>query len=235
MRIRFAHHRASISSVTLGASRRALWIDSGCSPARGCRVWIAKAPSPSTASRQLSPDWGRAALFHTHLGDITRGAMPRSSPAPKDHFLLKAIATGSCPPAALGVSFDLSTIGFSSGGGSYGLNLEYVPGDGLGFYTFGTKDNSTSAGFDVGASLTANVAFGSGPWSGDFLTAMGAYMLPTGGGFETPSSEFPGIDQPGIGWYGIQAGAAIGSPGVGRTITNYTKQADLSLLMPWCR
>jgi RHS repeat-associated protein len=142
------------------------------------------------------------------------------------------------PPCGLlahGATLDLSTINpfTSGGGGSIGINAQYVPGEGYGIYTFSTPRSSGSSGFDIGAALTVNVAGGSGPWSGDFLNAMGSLYYGTFGGFGTPSSQFP---EHGLGWHGVQAGLTVGFPsGMGGTVTSYKKKVDLSSLHPWCK
>ena len=146
--------------------------------------------------------------------------------------VLKAMAAQACPQMAQGVSADVSTINpwTSGGGGSYGFNLQYLPGRGLALYGFSTPNNTSSVGFDVGGSITVNGAVGSGPWRGDFMTAMGSYLAATFGGFGSPS------EQPGIGWHGLQGGVTFGAPaGVGATTTTYHKVVDLSFLVPWCQ
>lgn len=147
------------------------------------------------------------------------------------------IAQIFCPPIAQGISGDISTINpFTSngaGGGSYGLNIEYVPGEGLALYGFATPFDQASVGFDVGASVTVNAAIGSGPWSGDFITTMGTIGGATFGGFGSPSNQLEGNS---IGWHGLQGGISGGIPlGAGVTLTRYKKLLDLSCLTPWCQ
>ena len=140
-----------------------------------------------------------------------------------------------CPKVAQGVSGDVSTINpfTSGGGGAYGLNLQYVPGEGLALYGFVTPNDVASVGFDVGASLTINGGIGSGPWSGDFITAMGTLGPATFGGFGSPSDQATANS---IGWHGVQGGISGGIPfALGATTTRYSKLVDLSFLIPWCQ
>jgi hypothetical protein len=69
---------------------------------------------------------------------------------------------------SFGPSLELSTINpFTSfGGGAYGGNLQYVPGYGVDFYTYGTPSNQASLGWTQGISLTGNLAYGEGAWTG---------------------------------------------------------------------
>jgi RHS repeat-associated protein len=177
------------------------------------------------------------------LGDLLSGRSSLNSlsaPAPRGSRGSRRpsrspIAQIFCPPIAQGVSGDISTINpfTSGGGGSYGLNLQYVPGEGLALYGFVTPNDIASVGFDVGGSLTINGAIGSGPWTGDFITAMGTVGSATFGGFGSPSDQLTGGD---IGWHGIQGGVTGGIPfGLGATTTTYSKLFDLSFLIPWCQ
>ena len=177
-------------------------------------------------------------FFNDNITVVAR-AEPNHSLAEEGspNFFKAMVTTLTCPPhVAQGVSVDVSTISpyTPSGGGSYGLNLEYLPGQGLGFYTFATPKNVRSAGIDIGVSATFNAAVGSGPCKGKFLTAMGSYLYAAVGGFGTPSDQATAQS---IGWQGAQVGVTYGLPGgVGETLTRYTKRADLSFLLPpWCR
>ena len=75
---------------------------------------------------------------------------------------------------------------------------------------------SPSSGFLVGPSVTANVASGSGPWSGSFTSSGGSYDVFTGGTFESVPSENSS------GYAGVNFGLGKGLPGVGSTTTNYS-------------
>jgi RHS repeat-associated protein len=144
--------------------------------------------------------------------------------------LLEAALEYLCPPYAQGYSFDASTINpfSSSGGTSFGVNMQYVPGEGYGLYTFSTPSDVHSVGFDVGVSLTINRAIGSGPWSGDFYTAMGAIGPITFGAFGSPSDSLPATE-PVIGWHGMQVGGTLGLPGAGVTTTSYRQRINIPL------
>jgi len=118
-----------------------------------------------------------------------------------------------------GISLDISTINpfTSSGGGTYGVNIEYTSSGGLHVYGYNTPNEQGSAGLDIGWSLTANIATGNGEWTGDFDSYNGAYGPVTGGVFHTP------LDSDDVGYFGIQAGYTQGTPGIGYTRTNYKK------------
>src|SRR6185436_8931734 len=108
-----------------------------------------------------------------------------------------------CGSRAVGVSFDVATINpfTSSGGGLDGINLEYVPGHGLGLYSYSTPDNVASFGLLLGVGMSYNVASGAGAWSGYFDNVVGA-AGPIGlSAFASPGST------PHNGWRGFGVGA----------------------------
>jgi RHS repeat-associated protein len=144
------------------------------------------------------------------------GGGPRDRSAPAE----------DCSSVSYGLSVDLSTINpfTSGGGGSYGLNLQYVPGEGLNVYSYATGANAGSAGFDLGVSVTGNIGLGSGAWTGDFENVAGSFGAATFGGYYTPGDQFPGPNDPGVGWYGLQGGLSAGAPaGLGVTRTTYER------------
>jgi RHS repeat-associated protein len=122
--------------------------------------------------------------------------------------------------ASVGISADISTINpFTSGGGVvYGVNLQYLPEEGLRLYTYGTHPDQSSAGFEVGGAFLVNAAFGEGAWAGDFDTYSAAAFLGQVGYFESPPTQVCG-DNPG--WQGLQGGYAPGYPGAGATQVEY--------------
>jgi len=165
-------------------------------------------------------------------GHGSGGRNPATLPSPGDSLgaSLAKLLLHPCDPVAVGASIDVSTINpfTSGGGGSYGVNLEFVGGQGLGVYTFATPSDSASIGVDIGASATVNRAYGSGPWEGDFYTVMGSVGYVTGGGFLTPAGAMPAFDEPGYGWYGLQAGGTYGFPaGIGSNLSRFTKFASI--------
>jgi RHS repeat-associated protein len=130
-----------------------------------------------------------------------------------------------------GVAIDLSTLNpFTGGGGSIdGWNVQYVPGHGVGLYSYSTPADFGSAGFDLGLSLTMNTAIGEGNWTGDFLTGVGSVGDVAFGAFGSPANPSE------LGWHGLQAGGSLGLPlGVGLTDTNYKQRRDLSFMRWWC-
>ncbi len=169
---------------------------------------------------------------------LAEGGPGRGFPGQGLPKLIKAMAAVSCPKMAQGFSIDVSTINpWSSGGGIIaGLNLEWVPGSGLGLYGYYTPPAAKRAGFDAGIALTANAAIGSGPWTGDFLSAVGNFEGLTFGGFG-PAVQQPsgGFAQSGTGWYGLQAGGSGGPPGIAQYTTRYRPVIDLGFLTPWCQ
>ncbi|MCI0410207.1 MAG: hypothetical protein L0191_16895, partial [Acidobacteria bacterium] len=143
-----------------------------------------------------------------------------------------------CWPVSTGISIDLSTINpFTSGGGGVrGLNLQFVPGEGLGLYEVRRREGARTAGLDIGfAFLTGNVAIGSGPWAGDFLQGMASYEGATAGAFGSTSGAFPGLGPGAPGWYGIQGGGTLGPPGLGGTVTTYQPLRHFGLRNLLCR
>ncbi len=118
-----------------------------------------------------------------------------------------------------GISLDVSTINpfTSSGGGTYGINIEYTSSGGLHVYYYNTPNNQGSEGLDIGWALTVNIATGDGNWTGDFDSYNGAYGPVTGGFFHTP------LENNDVGYFGVQAGYTQGTPGIGYTRTNYKK------------
>jgi RHS repeat-associated protein len=125
---------------------------------------------------------------------------------------------------AAGISFSFSTINpvTSGGGGTYGLNVEWTTGGGLAVFTYGTPDATPSQGFLLSSGVSINGAVGKGPWSGLFNSTTGAYGPVSGGFFQSP----PGGDDPG--YFGLEARAGPGLPGVGSTTTNYTPRIQLT-------
>ncbi len=119
---------------------------------------------------------------------------------------------------AVGISFEASTINpfTSGGGGSYGINFEYTSSSGFAAYKYGTPNNVASVGFLPGVSATVNIATGNGDWTGLFNSGNGSFGVVTGGYFQSPP------DQPDPGYFGVQAGVALGPPGLGFTTTNYS-------------
>jgi len=102
----------------------------------------------------------------------------------------------------------------SGGGGSFGLNLEYTSNCGWNIYGYGTPENQDSNGFSLGFSAQANVATGSGNWSGPFQDYMASYGLFGGSYFQSPTGQGN--------WQGLSFGFSAGPPGAADTTTNYT-------------
>jgi hypothetical protein len=129
---------------------------------------------------------------------------------------------------SFGLSFEVATINpFSSfGGGAYGVNLQYVPGYGVGLYTYGTPNEQGSSGWAPGISLTGNVAYGESAWTGLFDSAQGGFGPLSFSQFNSP------LHGPDLGYYGGSLGVGI-SPtfgGLGTTTTNYDTVPSLGEL-----
>ena len=121
--------------------------------------------------------------------------------------------------SAFGISFDVSSVMslLGNGGGTYfGYNLQYTDFAGWGEYKYRTPDDIGSMGFLIGPSLTFNVAWGTGPWTGLFNSYMASASYLTGGLFLTPMT--PGADS---GYAGFSFGVGKGLPGFGATTTDY--------------
>ena len=125
---------------------------------------------------------------------------------------------------AAGVNLEFSAIIplFSSGGGSYGWNIEWTSGSGLAFYRYGTPDGEPSYGFLVGPSLTVNFARGKGAWTGLFESVAGSAGSVTIGKFWSPPSCN------GTGFEGWSGGWGKGPIGLGYTTTNYKLKRQLT-------
>jgi len=124
---------------------------------------------------------------------------------------------------AFGFSLDLSTINpfTSTGGGTYGINLQYTSEVGWNVYVYGTPNNVQSVGFEVGLSGTFNLALGRGNWTGPFDQYTGSYGLVQAGFFNTPP------DDPSSSYSGVQLGGTLGFPaGLGATRVNYQTLSD---------
>jgi RHS repeat-associated protein len=122
---------------------------------------------------------------------------------------------------AFGASIDFSSINpYTSGrGGVYGNNIQYTPTEGWEIYDFGTPNDVTSFGSDIGMSATINFAAGEGPWTGKFETS--TISIPVYGSigiqvgyFQTPCAWFNALNYVGNneGYVGIQLGVSVGSP-----------------------
>jgi hypothetical protein len=126
---------------------------------------------------------------------------------------LDACKSSGC---SFGVSADFTFVApMSGGGGSWGANLQYTPDNGVQFFTYSSEANP-SAGFQVGAGIQANFAWGHGDWSGPFDNVSGSADIVTLGGFR--SSDFSQSS----GYQGITFGVGPGLPGGSATTTNYT-------------
>ncbi len=116
---------------------------------------------------------------------------------------------------AFGFALTFSSVNpFTSGGGGvYGLNLEFTKDAGWHLYKFNTPNECSSAGFNPGASLTMNVAVGSGPWTGPFIQTDASAAIFAAGFFQTPSA----------GYFGWQGGISAPTPvGLSQAQANYT-------------
>jgi RHS repeat-associated protein len=124
-----------------------------------------------------------------------------------------------------GFSFEISTINLfaSGGGGAYGINPQYVPGYGWDLYLYGTPNDKASSGWAPGISLTGNLAYGEGAYTGLFKSAQGGLGLFSFSQFNSP------LEGPDLGYYGISFGPGY-SPtfgGLGTTTTNYVSATSL--------
>jgi len=124
---------------------------------------------------------------------------------------------------ATGVSIE-STLQVRDFGGTLGLNLEYTPDDGLALYAVLPVDaDDVEEGFDLGVSLTGNVAIGSGEWRGDFDNVGDSAGPFTDGAFRSPGYN-PLTDD--TGWAGL-AGGVGDSPLPGGMHTNRTHYVEV--------
>jgi RHS repeat-associated protein len=127
-----------------------------------------------------------------------------------------------------GLSFDLDVIlpFLSGGGGSWGVNLQYLsagPNSGLRVYGYAPAD-SPSTGFSLGAGVQVNVAWGNGGWTGLFDN-YGGSVGPFGGSF----FESPGASQTAEGWQGVGFSFSGGAPaGAYGTRTNYIEWLNVT-------
>jgi hypothetical protein len=105
-------------------------------------------------------------------------------------------------PTAFGVSDEVSTINpfTSSGGGQYGLNLEYTQDTGLHWYWYYTPGSWHSGGFMPGGSVTGNIAYGNGDWTGLFNNYGGKLGWASGGDFNSTDFTNGGYWGMNFGW-----------------------------------
>lgn len=123
--------------------------------------------------------------------------------------------------SAYGVNFDLAAI-TPGGGGNKGVNWEHIPEDGAWYkgrwYKYKTpiEQLHRSFGFQFGAAIQGNYAFGRGPWTGDFKNISLSLGIVSVGFFY--SSPF---NNQGEFWVGVAGGVGAGPPGLGASVTNY--------------
>jgi RHS repeat-associated protein len=122
-----------------------------------------------------------------------------------------------------GINVDVDAILpiFSGGGGSWGINIQWLstgPNQGWHIYGYG-PGRSPSVGVALGASCQIDVAVGNGGWTGLFDSAGGGYGWGGGSYFESP-----GASDTGEGWVGISFGVGKGAPfpALYGTQTDYT-------------
>jgi RHS repeat-associated protein len=193
------------------------------------RAWRGTTADPNTGL------WGLLSLAYGRglLDAIAASGGPDGRP----RGLGPSPGTKGCRGVTAGLTLELAAINpwSSGGGGAIGLDLQYVPGEGLNVYSYSTPATATSLGFEVGGSFTANVGIGSGAWEGDFGNASGGLGAFTGGGYYTPGDAFPGVDQPGVGWYGLQGGVSGGVPfSLASYRTNYKRRLHLAFDSSGC-
>lgn len=131
-------------------------------------------------------------------------------------FAAQQTATAYSTVTGFGVNVEVSTINpvTSSGGGQYGLNLEYTQSSGWHLYKYYTPKSCSAGGYLPGVSVTGNIAYGSGDWTGLFNNYSAAYDWMSGGFLNSP-------DFTGGGYYGINFGWGKGPAGFGTSVTNY--------------
>lgn len=84
-----------------------------------------------------------------------------------------------------------------------GLNLMLFNNGDIGLYTYTTLgENGVATGLDIGFAFEGVTAWGSGPWEGTFLSAVGTYGPITGSYFTSPDGS----------WTGGSGGPSIGVP-----------------------
>jgi hypothetical protein len=98
----------------------------------------------------------------------------------------------------------------SRGGGVAGVNQQSFFGDNS---TEHYNYSGSGAGLDVGASIQANFAHGSGSWTGEFRSVNFSVGVFAGSIFWTPGKG---------GWVGGSWGLGLGLPGIAYEKTNYT-------------
>jgi hypothetical protein len=123
-----------------------------------------------------------------------------------------------------GLSLQISSVipGMSGGGGIAGFNVQVFAGPsdfGFGIYEYNTPSSDNSIGVSAGASLTGNVAWGNGQYTGLF-TQLEANVSDISAGYFT-TTGMQSFSDPGF--VGGNAGFSIGSPlGEALTVSNYT-------------
>ena len=199
-------------SSELDPFSRALGLGKRSAPRRKTRVGVCGRAHPS-ASGKMHAQVQKAAKKNSCSSTISRQAPLLTQGNQQNQ---------SC--WAAGISFSFSTINplTSGGGGTYGINIEWTKGGGLAVFTYGTPNATPSQGLLLSAGASINGAVGKGPWSGLFNSTTGAYGPVSGGFFQSP----PGGDNPG--YFGLEAGAGPGLPGIGSTTTNYTPLIQLT-------
>lgn len=115
--------------------------------------------------------------------------------------------TGLAWGFGISLNFDVIFGYLSGGGGSAGINIQYLSDQGLGVYPYGPGDQP-AGGLSIGFGVQFNVAWGAGgPWYGDFYNVGLSYGEFCGSYF----SSDPLGNEPA--WEGISFGLGIGAGG----------------------